>query len=919
MRPLKLTVSAFGPYADRTEIDMESLGTNGIYLICGDTGAGKTTIFDAITFALYGEASGGNREPSMLRSKYALPGTPTEVELIFKYRDKIYRVKRNPEYERPKSRGEGVTKEKANAELYMPDGKVVSKLKDVNNKITEIMGVDKQRFSQIAMIAQGDFLKLLLASTDERKKIFQKLFHTQNYYVLQERLKSDASKLAREYSELCGSLRQYISGIQWDFDDELSQRVEAAKNGSISNGEVIELLGEMVGIDEKNTDASELGEVEKELLTAAERLALAEEYEKSERIIDETKNKLIKEEQSLLTLKKCYEEKAANKPKIEDLTNKAAEYKAKLSDYDELERKMTELSEKTAVLKEYQSSAEDKAKPARDKENELKKLSTKYEELSNAGENRARIEAEKNKNDYEINRLNKLKADFENLKKLEKEYKEACDIYKTTAQKSLAAVQSYTKIYKAYLDEQAGIIAESLTDGQPCPVCGSIQHPKPAEKSDAAPDRYELEKSKSKAEKAENQAVQASVAAGEVKGNYETVKKAVGLQAKEVLNIDDYEMISKALEERERRLSEKNNETIKELKKADENLAEKTRLEEEIPRLRTEYEKIISETAELNQKMSELKTECGFAENALTELSKKLKFKSKAEAEFNIKRLEDEKKKAENEIEAALKSYNDCDKNIAVLKKTVDTEVKKLGGREKICIEDEKKRRDELIKLKSDLTEKNKKIYARLENNKAIKKRAEETAAVISKTEEQLGFIKALSDTANGNIGGKEKIMLETYVQMTYFNRIIARANTRLMVMTNAQYELVRQSTAENNRSQSGLELDVIDHYNGSRRSVKTLSGGESFKASLSLALGLSDEIQASAGGIRLDTMFVDEGFGSLDDESLQQAMRALIGLTESNRLVGIISHISELKEKIDKQIVVTKEKSGGSSVKIIV
>ena len=203
MRPLKLTVSAFGPYADRTEIDMESLGTNGIYLICGDTGAGKTTIFDAITFALYGEASGDNREPSMLRSKYALPGTPTEVELIFKYRDKIYRVKRNPEYERPKSRGEGVTKEKANAELYMPDGKVVSKLKDVNNKITEIIGVDKQRFSQIAMIAQGDFLKLLLASTDERKKIFQKLFHTQNYYVLQERLKSDASKLAREYSELC--------------------------------------------------------------------------------------------------------------------------------------------------------------------------------------------------------------------------------------------------------------------------------------------------------------------------------------------------------------------------------------------------------------------------------------------------------------------------------------------------------------------------------------------------------------------------------------------------------------------------------------------------------------------------------------------------------------------------------------------
>ena len=186
-------------------------------------------------------------------------------------------------------------------------------------------------------------------------------------------------------------------------------------------------------------------------------------------------------------------------------------------------------------------------------------------------------------------------------------------------------------------------------------------------------------------------------------------------------------------------------------------------------------------------------------------------------------------------------------------------------------------------------------------------------------TEEKWTWVKALSDTANGNISGKEKVMLETYIQMTYFDRIINRANTRLMIMTGGQYELKRSRAADNNRSQSGLELNVTDHYNGTERSVKTLSGGESFKASLALALGMADEIQSSAGGIKLDTMFIDEGFGSLDDESLAQAMQALSGLTEGNKLIGIISHVGELKNRIDKQLVVTKEKTGVSKIAVVV
>jgi DNA repair protein SbcC/Rad50 len=234
--------------------------------------------------------------------------------------------------------------------------------------------------------------------------------------------------------------------------------------------------------------------------------------------------------------------------------------------------------------------------------------------------------------------------------------------------------------------------------------------------------------------------------------------------------------------------------------------------------------------------------------------------------------------------------------------------------------------KDEELEKKTDIENKkgeddakSKAIHTRIETNTQALTNIRAKSDSLSELEKRYTWMKSLSNTANGNISGKEKIMLETYIQMTYFERIIDRANTRLMTMSGGQYELKRRREAENNRSQSGLDLDVIDHYNGTERSVKTLSGGESFKASLSLALGLSDEIQASAGGVKLDTMFVDEGFGSLDEESLDQAMRALSGLADGNRLVGIISHVGELKNRIDKQIIVTKDKSGGSRATIVV
>ena len=296
-----------------------------------------------------------------------------------------------------------------------------------------------------------------------------------------------------------------------------------------------------------------------------------------------------------------------------------------------------------------------------------------------------------------------------------------------------------------------------------------------------------------------------------------------------------------------------------------------------------------------------------------------MKFKSKKEAEETVKHLKNGIQLHKNALEKVETEYADLEKELAGLKGKIDQLKKQLESKEDIDTEKLLEEKNALTEKKTELTEKSETISTRIYTNNRAKENISKKATELTTIEEKWTWVKALSNTANGNISGKEKIMLETYIQATFFDRIIDRANTRLMVMSGGQYELIRRQEASNYRSQSGLELDVKDHYNGSIRNVKTLSGGESFKASLSLALGLSDEIQSNAGGIKLDTMFVDEGFGSLDEESLQQAIKALADLSEGNRLVGIISHVAELKERIDKQVIVTKEKTGGSKVTIVI
>lgn len=750
MRPLKLIMSAFGPYAEKTEVDFEKLGSRGLYLITGNTGAGKTTIFDAIIFALYGEASGSFREAAMLRSKYAQAGTPTFAELTFQYGDKVYQVRRNPEYQRPRERGEGFTTQKAEAVLTYPDGRVVTKVKDVTAAVTELIGLNRNQFMRIAMIAQGDFQNLLMAKTEERGKIFREIFHTQAYQILQEKIKTDALAKRTEYEDLAKRILQYMGGVQTPEDHPCRVLLEQAeKNKTVENAE--EFLRELSGFNEKEQERLEL-------LTAE---------------VQRTEEKLEKVNQML--------GKVQAAKRAEQQMQTAGEI------IDREEKRLPALKEAYAAEKERAKQIEALA-----------------------------IEIENDSRQMRV-----YKEALQTYRSLKSRLERAQEDYKRAAAQTDITRGEYQRMERHFLNAQAGLLAAGLKEGEKCPVCGSLHHPQPAALAQDAPTEEMLRRLKERLSGLEEDMVRQSNLAAGINAQVQTAE--AGLKEGEKKLVPEEEL------QRKRQ--------------------KKTQMEQAFEQARTAYER-------------------------------------------SVKALE------QNRALLATLSAQQTGERV--------TDVQELSGQ-----------RENLLREKAALQREREDCSLRLQTNLRAAKNISREKDMLQKVQKKYVWMKALSDTANAGLRQKDRITLETYIQMTFFERIIERANVRLMVMSGGQYELKRKEAADNRTSQSGLELDVTDHYNGTARSVKTLSGGETFMASLSLALGLSDEIQSQAGGIRLDTMFVDEGFGSLDEEALNQAIKALVGLAEGNRLVGIISHVAELKERIDRQIVISKEKNGGSSVKI--
>ena len=440
--------------------------------------------------------------------------------------------------------------------------------------------------------------------------------------------------------------------------------------------------------------------------------------------------------------------------------------------------------------------------------------------------------------------------------------------------------------------------------------------------TEGAPEKEKLEKYRKETADVEKKTNDASFKANEKLVQLKALEEEIQKSVKSFDSSIQEEEIEKSLAligQQMDALEKSEKELQKKLEVAKEAVAEKQKLEAEIPELEQMQKKLQEEEQERKDQLLVSERDKANAEEQAVKVRGKLEFPEKAEAEQKIKELDKQKKEIDKNLNAAQKAFQDCSQSVEAAKTKKKTLEKQIAGNKEADMEELVQARQEVSGAKKELQKQMEEIRIRYENNLKIRNAIDKQSAKLLELERNWTQVREISDTVNGKIkgGSKEKIKFETYIQTNYFDRIIARANTRFMVMSGGQYELKRQTDTDDRKSQSGLELNVIDHYNGSERSVKTLSGGESFKASLSLALGLSDEIQASAGGIQLDTMFVDEGFGSLDEESLEQAMKALNGLTEGNRLVGIISHVQELKARIEKQIVVTKEKAGGSRVEL--
>lgn len=919
MRPLKLIISAFGPYAGKAEIDLTILGTSGLYLITGDTGAGKTTLFDAIAFALYGEPSGETRDISMLRSKYALPDTDTYVEMTFTYNGNEYNISRNPEYQRPKRRGEGFTSQKANAILTYPDGRLVTGSPQVTNAIKELIGIGRSQFTQIAMIAQGDFLKLLIASTKERQEIFRQIFQTKNYETLQYRLKNEAGSLGNQYNEIQRSIKQYIDGIVCEADDVFEIDVRKAKSNQLTIAAVLDLLTMMTAQDEEKQKTVEvaLNEVETEISKIDAALGKVEQDNKARLDLSKAKADLLSASEKLPELQNTYEESAKHQPEIELLTGLIATQQGKLPQYDELVMTDKTISEKSVLLKALHEKKVELAESIRLKKEQQRSWNDELLYLKDAATKKLQLETEQEKIKNKKLLVEGLSALLSEQAKIKSTYDVAQAEYQKLRDSAEVANFSYIELNRAFLDAQAGILARTLEDGVPCPVCGSKEHPAPAEISAEASTEKIVETAKKEADKAQKDASDASIASAREKARLESKNEEIEKSSKDIF-AEHPDNLEEGVAAEIAKISAHMNTLSAEIEMEEQRCKRKVEIETNLPNIENEATEISEAIVDNETTIATLSAEINGLLSTQNKLKAVLTFETKTEAETNIQLLAEKKKQLESDISASKETLDKYKAQISSLETQIQTLAKQLEGVEAIDANALEAQKIEFSELKKEYSDKTTIIASRLSTNAGIREHIGERLKEVSTVEERLKWVKALSDTANGQLSGKDKIMLETFVQASYFERIIRRANVRLMIMSSGQYELKRAADASNQRSQSGLELDVIDHYNASERSVKTLSGGESFMASLSLALGLSDEIQSASGGIRLDTMFVDEGFGSLDQDTLSQALKVLNGLADSSLLVGIISHVAELKERIDKQIIVKKGKIGGSRVEII-
>ena len=881
MKPVKLTMSAFGSYSGLEQIDFTGI-QNGCFLITGDTGAGKTTIFDAVTYALYGRTSGGKRDGNMMRSQYADSDTDTYVEFQFLYRNQKYTVRRNPEYLRSSKRKnvDGTmkfVKETAKVSLLLPDGsEFQGKKKEIDLKIEEIIGLDVNQFTQIAMIAQGDFLKLLHAESKERKQIFSKIFHTRIFWRIQDTLKEQAKELSVQLEKNNMDCKREMERVQFAEEDVRKEQWEALLKLQIPpQKEVLDCVewicksGEIreQELRQKNEQQEKQADVlQMELKSRQETNRLFE---------------LLKKTQEQLEILKGQEAKAEEmRRQIRD-GSRAQKVAAAQEQFQRAKAEYLGLKEGYCAIEQQLKQHEQELETARvfyqEQEQQLKQQEPKMQE--------------------QILRIQEILPKLRQLHSLKQQYRKSEQDMQHCLKKCQDASQQYEQLYQKYFEEQAGILAQELQDGKPCPVCGSCSHPKKAVISQEAPDKEQVEKAKEIRDREEANRMQVLERFQAVKGRLESEQVMIA----EVMEREGKTEADLEETEAERQLQE---------------------LTEDLKKLQSAFQKRQKDYQQLIQEKSRLQGQAESKKSQLIIWNKKVK----EGEEYFLREFQNQDFQSQKEYEQAKRWIENREAREANLKKyesavlevssRYDTLKQQTEGKQMASVETLEK---ELAAVREKLRlsrEENMTLHTRNEINQRARKTLIRDFSDAQKLRRQYEILGNLSRTANGNLSGSVKLDFETYVQRQYFRQIIHAANVRLAKMTGQEFILqCREIGNLSSQGQAGLDLDVYDLVNDSVRDVKTLSGGESFMASLSMALGLADIVQNTAGAVSLETMFVDEGFGSLDDMARDRAIQILKELAGEKGLVGIISHVNELKEQIEWQLEV-KKTDHGSHVK---
>ncbi|MBQ1501116.1 MAG: SMC family ATPase [Firmicutes bacterium] len=1028
MRPLQLTICAFGPFAEKTIIDLAAFGNGGLFLISGDTGAGKTTIFDAITFALYGRSSGGIRTGGMLRSDFAPPSAETYVELSFAYGGKNYTVCRNPEYQRPKKRGDGFTTRPAEATLTMPDGEVITTVKRVNEKIEEIIGLTVEQYTQIAMIAQGDFRRLIHAETKERSEIFRKIFDTSLYSRFQEELKQETSALADKYKACKQELGFAANRLDCPDSHGENGRLRELQQAAEPTEELMPLAERLIAADEEAQDRcreekarinDKISELDRRLTineerraqeqkrqeAAAELAALqaeADEWqEKRERLmlaekaarlntqaqllarqrtdedqlrraIGELSRQTERDEERLQALEAGLQAAKERENEREALRKAIHALESSMDDYKTLTATKNELAKKEGDLEKYQDALTEIARDIETLRKDLEQETSLQEKLTGdrlllekrtAALAAARREEQDAKNDSDA--LEKVTRDKEALAAKQQELQAAKDVFDR-------AEQRYKALFNAFLNSQAGLLAEELSEGEPCPVCGATHHPAPAVKTAESCDKDQVDA-------AEKEMENARAAAENISAKAQELNSRIALNENELLKkcgVSDPNglptLIGQRLREAEAAAQTAADEAAA-LSGTEEDLAacgkRLAKVKEDLHTAEERREKgrtVVSETEKRRQKLAAaadvLSQQLTYADQkaataALAEKRGELKRSEellqkaedafrKAEREHDsaVSTLQEKRRNhqaaaevlaemepafaaalaaegfadeaarqasllADGETDALRQSINDYDRRQTALAALLEKlpEAADTDDSEELTAQI-----DEAAAALADWEKKDKLLYSRLASNRDALADLRRLWPQLRSAGSEYARMQDLYLTAAGQLPGKRRLAFERYIQAAYFDRIIIAANKRLAVMTDSQFVLERRKES-GGAGQMGLDLDVLDNWTGKLRDVRTLSGGESFKAALAMALGLSDVIQQYAGGVKLDAMFIDEGFGALDGDSLEKAIAVLEQLSGEDRLVGIISHVEELSQRIDKKLIVSKTDKGSS------